>query len=490
MIPGAVLEKLHPWQRAPAQHLFDLLQAGQNCVDASDCGVGKTYTAAAIAAASQWPTLVIVPKIACAQWEQAAAHFGDTLSVIGYEKIRTGRTPFGTWEYLPTGDEDREYWVCQCCQLRVSLENMQPCYCHPRGWHCLIRKKSAWNYGQFSFSPAIKFLVMDEVQRAGGLDSLNSDMLIAAKRQGLRVLGLSATLASTPIQMKAIGYALGLFSHPRNFPRWARKYGVRFDQAFHGLKWFAGEEQQSQIMASIRDEIIPTRGARVSTDDIPDFPEVDIAAELYSLEEADQVNDIYAQMAEAIAKLDERITLDTETPLTILLRAQQRVELLKIPIACELVSKYQEAGFSIGIFCNFRQTIDELRVRLKCDCVIDGSAEGVKHRQQNIDAFQLHQSRLILVNSAAGGVALSLPDLEGLHPRGGLVFPSYSATVLKQVFGRFPRASSKSKSFYKVILAAKTGDVAIHRALRAKMNNLDALNDADLLPNNLTINPA
>jgi hypothetical protein len=39
-----------------------------------------------------------------------------------------------------------------------------------------------------------------------------------------------------------------------------------------------------------------------------------------------------------------------------------------------------------------------------------------------------------------------------------------------------------------VLLAAKTADVKIHKALRAKLNCLDALNDADLLPENLTLN--
>src|SRR4029079_18444583 len=130
---------------------------------------------------------------------------------------------------------------------------------------------------------------------------------------------------------------------------------------------------------------------------------------------------------------------------------------------------------------------EELRARLKCDCFIDGSPEGVRGRARSIAAFQTHESRLILINTAAGGAALSLPDLDGQHPRGGLAMPGYSAEKLRQVFGRFPRANSQSRSFYKVLLAAKTADVKIHKALRAKLNCLDALNDADLLPENLTL---
>lgn len=451
----------------------------------SSTGTGKTFTACAIVAASQWPTLAVAPKIACTQWHQAAAHFGDTVSVIGYELLRGGNSPYGTWEHMPEGDA-AECWTCQVCQLKINLADMFPCPHHPAGIHCLVQKKMKWDYGRFSFSPAIKFLVVDECHRAGGQKSLNANMLIAAKRQGLRVLGLSATLASTPLQMRAIGYTLDLFPHPAHFIRWSRKYGVRYDAAFHGLHWFAGAEKQSQILASIRDEIIPARGVRVSTADIPDFPEVEIVADLYDLDEATQIARIQAEMLAALAKLEERQQRDVETPLTLQLRAHQRVELLKVPLAVELATEYLTQGISVGIFVNFRETMTELQRLLKCECFIDGSGAGVIFRQRSIDAFQSNESKLILVNSAAGGVALSLHDLHGGHPRGGLVFPGYSATALRQVFGRFPRDGGKSRSFYRVLLAAGTGDVAIHRALRAKMNNLDALNDADLLPNNLS----
>lgn len=486
MIPPEILTQLRQHQVAPVTALLDIFSRGNAAVDLSDCGTGKTYVACAVVQQLRTATLVVCPKIACSQWGAAAEHFGDTISAVGYELLRTGGTPYGAWEHPPT-DQDLSFYKCDCCQLTVDLEDVQPCYVHHLGIHCVSRKRAKWNYGKFAFHPSVRTVIFDEIQRCGGTNSLNADMLIAARRQGLRVLGLSATLASTPLHMRAIGYALGLFAHPLQFPIWVRKYGVRYDASFHGLHWFAGEDKQTEIMSTIRDEIIPSRGVRVTTASIPGFPEVDISAELYDLDEADKVNAIYAEMAAAIAELDERGAQFTETPLTIMLRAQQRVELLKIPIAVELAKDYIAHGFSIGIFCNFRQTIDELRVRLDCDCVIDGSPDGIRNRQRNTSAFQANVAKLILVNSAAGGVALDLHDLHGGHPRGGLVFPGYNATALKQVFGRFPRDGGKSRSFYKVMLAARTGDVKIHRALRAKMNNLDALNDADLLPENLCL---
>lgn len=484
-----ILERLKPWQIAPAKHLHSLLSQGQNAVDCSDCGTGKTYVACAVMHALKLPTLAVVPKIAVSQWEAAAAHFGDTVSVIGYEKLRTGRTPFGTWEHMPPADPQR-YFQCQSCQLRVDFDNFQPCYAHPAGIHCIVEKKTSWRYGKFSFNCAVKFVIADEVQRASGIDSLNADMLIAARRQNLRVLGLSATLASSPLQFRALGYALGLFSSPRDFVPWARRYGVRYDPQFGGLHWFAGAEKQLGIMRDIRASIIPARGVRVSTADIPGFPEVDIQAEIYDVDNHEQIQAAHDMMAEALARVADRASRYAATELIEVMTGHQRTELLKVPLAIELAQDFNDKGYSVGIFCNFRQTLEELSARLKCDCIIDGSPAGVKNRAASIAAFQSGASRIILINSAAGGAALSLPDDTGDRPRAGLVFPGYSAERLRQVFGRFPRANSKSRSLYRVLLAAKTGDIKIHKSLRAKLNNLDALNDDDLMPENLQLTNA
>jgi superfamily II DNA or RNA helicase len=478
-----ILSKLRPWQHAPAEHLAGLLFSGQNAVDCSDCGVGKTYTACAVMAELQLATLAVVPKVAVSQWEAAAAHFGETISVLGYEALRTGKTPFGTWENLPPPGLRPRYFQCSNCQLRVDLDNPQPCYTHPAGIHCVVERKENWKYGRFIFHRNIQLLIFDEVQRCGAPDSLNAEMLRAARRQGIRTLSLSATLATSPLQLSALGYNLGLFKQPRDFSRWARPYGVRYDAAFHGLHWFVGEDRQLEVMHQIRRDLLPWRGVRVSTDELPDFPGVDIRAELYDVDNPEQIREMHA----ALGKLRERAGRYVSTELTEEMLAHQRIELLKVPLAVELAQDEMEKGFSVGIFVNFRQTIEELADRLKTNCIIDGSPEGTRNRDKSILAFQKNISRVILINVAAGGAALSLPDVDGTAPRSGLAFPGHSAEKLRQVFGRFPRANSRSRSVYRVLLAAKTGDVKIHKALRAKLNCLDALNDLDLEPDNLAL---
>lgn len=506
---------LRPWQYKPLNQLLEILRHS-NAVDLSDTGTGKTYVACAVASIIRQPTIAVVPKIARSAWETAAEHFGIHFPVVGYEAIRTGRTSLGRWENQPPKIfPTNEFFACESCQCVVDFDDYRPCHCHPAGLHCIKTKRKPWKYGKFIWDDAIKFIIFDEVHRCSGLDSLNADMLIAAKRQGIRVLGLSATAACTPLQMRALGYVLGLHGLNQNIPvpttvsefvevlnpvhfkpsrflptfyQWAGKHDCRPDPVYRGLKWFAGADRQAEIMADIHEQIVPERGVRVRTSEIPDFPTRQITAELYNLEKDYEIEKLYREMASALAELTLRETQDasSEHPLTKILRARQRIELLKVPIFVEIAEDALAKGNSVAIFLNFSATISELRKRLQCDCIVDGSPEGVKNRDSSIENFQSNDSRVILLNSAAGNVNISLQDLHGGHPRVGLVSLGTSAVQFRQLCGRLPRVGGKSPAIYRIILAANTVEVRMKRALDAKNCNLDAINDGDLVPSGLT----
>jgi len=498
MLSAAEIEsRLRPHQIPSVRRLTRIFGSYQSAVDLSDTGVGKMYVGAAVATLLQLPTIVVAPKVVLTAWQRAAAHFDERFSIVGYEKLRTGKTGFGWWEHpLPEDGSELEYYQCQSCQCKIDITNPPPCYTHPLGIHCLEIKKKAWNYGKFNWHPNIGLIIFDEVQRCGSHDSLNADMLIAVKRAGIRMLGLSATAACNPLGMRALGYNLDLHndscdilstnsflptrSKP-SFSRWLHHYGCRRDPKFHGWKWMVGEKRQLAVMGNIRDSFLGSRGVRVTTDSIPNFPKRDIRSELYDLDEAGQIDRLYQEMQQPLATLAERCcTDDADHPLTKILRIRQKIELLKVPIAVELAKDYLDKGFSIGIFVNFSQTLSELRFRLKTDCIIDGSRDGVRFRQRNIDRFNSNHERIILINNEAGGSAVSLPDTTGDHPRGGLVFPGFSAATLRQLLGRFHRENAKSDCFFRILFAANTYEEKLHRILRTKWNNLDALNDSDL----------
>lgn len=471
---------LRPHQILSAERLLQILSVGDAAVDCSAMGTGKTFVAANVACNLRVPTLVVCPDISQSAWHRAAAAFGDSLSVINYESLRTGKSPFGWWDKPQVARIYKH--KCINCQGKFSDgANMPPCYCRPDGIHVLDTQKISSPRGKFNFHPNVRFIIFDEVHRCNGPHSLNAEMLISGKRDDRKILGLSATLAHSPLHMRAIGYVLGLHGLG-NFYSWAQSRGCRRIPG-GGFEWAVGKEKQAQVMRDIHARIFPSRGVRIRIEDIPDFPEVDIASELYDLGKEEEINGLYAQMSEALAELKEHSTFDkdSEHPLTKRIRAREKIELLKVPLAEQLTRDYTEKGFSVAIFLNFSSSLRALATRLGTDCTLSGGTSSGE-RSQRIESFQGNKAKEILINIKVGGVALSLPDEDGEHPRVGLVMPTDSAVDMIQIFGRLRRHGGKSKAHYRVLLANGTCETKIHRAFLKNSGNLEALNDADLRP--------
>jgi hypothetical protein len=484
-------KKLRPWQFKSANELLKILRTYDSALDSSDTGTGKTYTALAIAKALRIPCLAIVPKIAISGWMEVAKHFDEKISIVNYEKLRLGQTQYGSWSNTASMRSGRRFtFVCCFCQRKFEESDLaRDCFAHPDGFHCVERKARPIIRGFFQFRLGVRFIIFDEAHRCGGIKSLNSGLLFAAKRQRIKHLILSATPAQTVLQMNAMGYSLDLHTSPGqpNFMSWLHRAGVRRDPAFHGLVWRVSGDQQRSVMADIRDQIIPERGVRITTEQIPGFPEVDIQAQLVDIDDPEKIDKIYEEMESSLEALRERSESDknSDSAITTILRSRQKIELLKIPAAIELAKDRLECGFSVGVFVNFRQSVEELSRRLECP-FIDGTVKG-EARNAIISAYQKNELRSLVLNSEAGGICIGLQDLDGNYPRYGIVFPPWSATVFKQLVGRFPRDGGKSKSHFRVLFAAGTIETKMHTALKNKLNNLDALTDGDLQPENLKL---
>jgi superfamily II DNA or RNA helicase len=195
---------------------------------------------------------------------------------------------------------------------------------------------------------------------------------------------------------------------------------------------------------------------------------------------ADQIQEIYNKMKEEIAKLKETKKKDKECILTEILRARQEIELLKVPTFIELAEDHIEEGMSVVIFVNFEQTIQALSERLKTRCIITGSIKN-EEREKNIKEFQEGKQRIILCNSRAGGVGISLHDEYGNYPRISIISPTYSAQDLKQVLGRIHREGSKSKALQKIIFTSGTIEEEIAEKVQNKLDNITLINDGDLI---------
>lgn len=434
----AVSTKLLPYQLAPAKHLVAVLNTG-NALDASDTGTGKTYVSLAACAVLGKPVYVVCPKPVRASWQRAANHFGLKIQICNYELLRRGTQS-------------------ECPKVTTEI-------------HGKVTEQFQWSLS------ADTIIIFDECHRLKDYKTLQSELGLAAIRQGYRVLGLSATAADNPLQMKFSGLLTGLFSQEKSFFDWALTHGVeknQFGYAFNGSR---------SILKSIHSQIFPARGNRIRIADLGNaFPETQITAESYDLNgNTEALRRVYDDMERELAELEAREAGDKAgrgEHLVIRLRARQKSELLKVPAIAEMAKDAIESGMAVAIFLNFDESVKALCEKLKTDCVIKGGqSEAV--RESNIAAFQSDASPVIVCNIKAGGVGVSLHGSPSAKTRFAIICPSDSGQDLKQALGRVHRAEG-AKSLQRIFFAAGTIEETVCANVKAKIARIDALNDGDL----------
>jgi len=445
LVPISLKNKdgLRPWQIDAVSKLCASINKWGSAIDGSDLGTGKTYNACGVARELDMDILVVCPKAVMESWRRVIKnHFKmnhKLIGIINYELLRVGRKDSNIASYVKRRDTRRNEFV--------------------------------WKI------PKSTLIIWDESQKLKGSNTKNSETCLSALKQGYKMLFCSATNATQPLELKTVGMAIKLFENTKQYYTWLYKHGVtrgRFGLQFNGDK---------EVLKKLHTDIFEHRGVRLSRDIIPNFPESQITAECYDMEEEtkNKINKIYSEMESELNKLKKRIKENKDTnQLTAILRARQKVELLKVPLFVEMIEDGIENGMSIVIFCNFTETIDALSERLNTKCIVNGDPKYVKVRQQNIDDFQSDKERVILINIAAGGSGLSLHDLNGKYPRMSIISPSYSAVLMRQSTGRIWRDSAKSKSIQKIVFASGTVEEKVCESVKQKLENLDTLNDGDL----------
>jgi hypothetical protein len=427
-------------------------------------GVGKTFITLFAAKERHRRILVICPKTIVNDWQRGAFLVGvEVAGIFGWEWLKTGKTPFGHWTYKV---------------LNAGKKNER-------------KVKDAWVWTV----PEDVDIVFDEVHRASGMDTQNSDVVVAAKEAGVQMYMLSATVANDPTKMRAVGYALGLHKGHKDYYDWMKEHGVRQETINAGGRkiqiWkFRGGANHLQI---IHREIFPTKGCRVRADQLgAAFPHTQILAKAYDMEEAGDIRRAYEEMMarvdEIMASKDMASSERQACILVEILRARQRVELLKIPLFVSLTRDYMEEGNSVFIAVNFLETLEELCKQLNITAFICGLSSGKKimpgynehKRIDAVDEFQANKTNVIAGIIKACREGLNLHDIHGGHPRVSLISPSPSAFDLKQVLGRVARAGGLSPSLQRIVFAGDTIEEEVCENLADKLDQLDLIMDGHL----------
>jgi hypothetical protein len=270
-------------------------------VDASDAGTGKTYMACAVARQLKKKLLIVCPPVVAPAWRSVAKSFGVPVAdVLSYNKVRNGNT---RWMKLKFGQTRRKvdrqmYWALDDSYL----------------------------------------LVFDEGHACKGQDSQNSKLLIGAAVQKLRVIVCSATIATSPLEMKAVGFALGLHRLV-DFWTWCKDHGA-VKSSFGGLSFDKESESSHRVLLNIHKQIFPKRGTRVRISELGDaFPESQISAMSYEMgSNREKIQKAYDMMEAEMSKLDRRTSKFKMNALSLLTAARMQAEILKVPALLELVT--------------------------------------------------------------------------------------------------------------------------------------------------------
>jgi len=437
-------EGLRPWQVDSVSKLITSLSKWNSAIDGSDVGVGKTYVACAVARELNMNILVVCPKAVMEAWKRVVCkHFkmkDKLVEIINYEQLRIGKKD---------------------SKIASFVTN--------RKTH---RYKFTWKIGKDTL------IIWDESQKLKNWKTKNSKTCVEAYKQGYKMLFCSATNATNPLELRTVGTALKLFRTANEYYLWCYEHGV--NKGRWGLEFTTNMNIRKRVLKKLHQDIFINRGIRLSRETIPNFPESEIIAECYNMDDEDtkKINEYHEEMEKELKRLYSVINRDKASELTAILRARQKIELVKVPLFMDMIEEGLENGMSVVVFLNFTETIHALAKRLNISCIFDGkTADAV--RQQNVDDFQDGKQRVILVNIASGGAGLSLHDIHGLNPRMTLISPSYSAVLMRQATGRVWRENSKSKSIQKLVFVAGTVEEQVCDNVREKLKNLDLLNDGD-----------
>lgn len=439
-------KKLLIYQIDHTLNIIHIINHNNTVLDASDTGTGKTYTAIAACAQMKYKPIIICPKSVITNWLNVCKIFNvNPLFIVNYETLKIGK--------FYDSNKNR----IKCPYINIIRKKINNTYEYEYQWN--LKEKNI-------------LFIFDEVHKCSNINTDNGNLLYSTKKLNLPMLLLSATVADSVEKFLLFFYILNFIN-----PKEVIDKNISFNDYMKlMIHWIS---QQNNPMVKIHAMLYPQRATRMKIDIIGDlFPKTQIIAQPYDMgkKREIEIEKEYKNIAFAINELDKK---NKANILVMILRAQQKIELLKTPIFVELTNDFLENHKSVVIFVNFTKTLKILSEMLHTKCIINGG-QDLNHRDTNISNFQNNKERIIICNIKAGGVGVSLHDITGTYPRVSIISPTWNSIDLVQALGRIHRANGKSVSLQRIIYCANTIEEKIADKLQLKLKNLHAINDGDL----------
>lgn len=448
-----------------AKTLLDSLYLNGVANDTSDTGTGKTYVAVAIAAAMNRPVVIICPKIIRGKWIKLMAEWGvNPEVVINYEKLIRGNTKWLTYDPKEWGIDanGRKYEIPRYCRTILHF-------------------------------PDAALVILDEAHKCKAYNSLSSGIMSTCKRQGYKFLNASATLAVDPREMRTIGYANNLIktTQMKDYKAFCIDHGAEWLGRWGALTFDSEDRKAQAKLKAVHHNLFDHQkcASRLTRQMMKEyFPENHVDATAYTMDDIHtrKIQAVYDWLEEELNKLYEHCEGYSECILTLILKARMEVEMLKVPLFCELIEEAYDEGNSVVCFVNFTRTWQTIqkklegRKALKDQIVLIRGGQKDKVREEGIADFMADRKRICLANQDAGGVAVDLHDLNGNYPRYTILSPTFNARSILQAFGRCDRVDAKTPVFQTLAYVAGTIEERATARMQAKLDNLSLLNDGDL----------
>lgn len=447
------MELLEP-QKPHAKFLLDSLYLNGVADDLSDTGTGKTFVACWIAKQMNCPIVVICPNSVKTMWEKTLAKFGiKNQLIINYELLVRGNTEYLNYD-LTKFHATHKWWLSEGIKVNFRQDSL---------------------------------VIVDEQHKCRGLNSLASDLLVVLKNQKYKVLGMSATAATSVADMKAFGYKANLHNG-ENFAQWCTDHGARVSR-YGTIDWDADQTPAKEGMSRIHHNLfnvqkIASRMRRADFGHL--FPENRVFAEVFDIgANTNKLNKVYERMELELDLLDKRAADYSQHAFAIIMKARRQAEILKTPAAVDFIEDMFDEGISPVIFVNFDDTVQSLtrllthkKFKGKIGYLVGGQKDDVRNRY--IDDFQSDKLRIFIANIQAGNMGVSLHDLNGNFPRHSLLFPCWSAVNVVQAIGRIYRALGKTPCIQRFFYANVPVEVRMATRIGNRVDNLDCLNDGDV----------
>lgn len=451
-------------QEAHAKTLLDSLYLNGVANDLSETGTGKTFCGVAISAAMNRPVIVICPKPVRNKWTSLLKTWGvQPELVINYEKLIRGNTKWLTYDDPP------------------KFANGQPNKDFPR-----------WALTRLHF-PDNALIILDEAHRCKAFSSLCAGLMIACKKQGYKLLNLTATLACDPREMRASGFANNLIRgyDSKSYKQFCIDHGAEWLGKWGALTFNPEDERAQAKMKAIHYSLhdVQKSASRLTRSMMREyFPDNQVSAEAFTMDDINtkKIQAVYDWLDRELERLYEHCENHGECILTLILEARQRIELLKVPLFVELIEDAFDEGNSVVCFVNFTRTLQAISTKLNSRKNLKGliayihGGQKDKDRERDIADFQADRKRITLANQAAGGIAIDLHDLNGIFPRVSILSPTFSAIQLLQAMGRIDRVGALTKCYQILAYVAGTIEERACQRVQAKLDNLSLLNDGDL----------